>query len=202
MDFPGIIFDVDNVLADTMTSFCRKASELLGHEVNKQQIKDHKIIGSIPLPPHVIFSLQSEVWAEWRKLRPLEDDLQGKLHTFQKIGFEVYIAASSPSRLKAYVKEWIEELEIPHNGFFHCAENRSKSDIKAEALVDDAPEEIKRFQCPGRQAFLYLQPWNSRAKISDAILVNNIDEVLRHYGFGKGKNGAYRDIRWLGKNGI
>lgn len=59
--FPRIVFDIDNVLADSMTIFCQKASSLVGFEVNKQDIKSHKVVGSIPLPPRTIFNLQSEV---------------------------------------------------------------------------------------------------------------------------------------------
>lgn len=199
-DFPKIIFDVDNVLADTMTSFCRKASKLLGFEVGKQHIKNHKVVGSILLPPQTIFRLQSEVWADWRKLPPLEDNLAEKMHAFQKIGFEIYIATSTPLRLIPYVKHWLKRSQIPHNKFFHCTKECSKSDIQAEALVDDAPEEIKSFLRAGRQGFLYSQPWNLAAKISGAVLVRNIDDVLKHYGVRKGKGGAYRDVRWLGKD--
>jgi hypothetical protein len=62
-DLPRIIFDVDNVLADTMTSFCQKASEILGFDVGKQHIKNHKAVGSIPLSPQTIFSLGTRMRA-------------------------------------------------------------------------------------------------------------------------------------------
>jgi hypothetical protein len=199
-DFPRIIFDVDNVLADTMKGFCRKASKLLGFEIDRQHIRDHKVVGSIPLSPQTIFNLQSEVWADWKKLPPLEDNLPVKMRAFQEIGFEIYVATLTPLRLIPYVKLWLKKSKIPHNKFFHCTKGCSKCDIQAEALVDDAPEEIKSFLRSGRQGFLYLQPWNSTAKISGAILVRNIDDVLKYYGVRKEKGGAYKDIRWLGKD--
>jgi len=195
-DFPRIVFDVDNVLADTMTIFCRKASGLLGFEVGKRHIKNHKVVGSIPLAPQTIFSLQSEVWADWKKLPPLEENLPQKMQAFQENGFGIYIATSIPSRLIPNVEHWLEKLQIPHNKFFPCVKGRSKSDIQAEALVDDSPEEVQSFLRSGRQGFLYSQPWNSTRKISGAVLVRNIDDVLRHYGIGKDKGGAYHDIRW------
>mgnify|MGYP001116753951 CR=1 FL=1 len=199
IDFPRIVFDVDNVLADTMTSFCRKASKLVGFKVDKQHIKNHKVVGSIPLPPQAIFSLQSVVWAEWEKLPTVEDNLLKKLHAIQKIGFEIYVATAAPLRLIPYVKQWLKKVQIPHNKFFHCHKGCSKSDIQAEALVDDAPDEVQSFVRCGRQGFLYLQPWNSTAKILGAILVRNIDDVLKHYGVRKEKDGTYRNTRWLGK---
>jgi len=198
-DFPRIIFDVDNVLADTMTIFCQKASDILGFEVGKQHIENHKVVGSIPLSPQTIFSLQSEVWSDWKMLPPLEDNLPEKMRAFQKIGFEIYVATSTPLRLIPYVKQWLKKSQIPHSKFFHCAKECSKSDIQAEALVDDAPEEVRNFLRSGRQSFLYLQPWNFTSKISGAILVRNMDDILKHYGVRKEKGGAYRDTRWLGK---
>jgi len=195
-DFHRIIFDVDNVLADTMTNFCRIASSLAGFKIGKQQIANHKVAGSIPLSPQVIFKLQEEVWKEWKILPPTEDNLLEKMCAFQKIGFKIYIATATALRLVPYVKQWLSKEQIPYNRFFHCHKNCSKSDIEAEALVDDAPEEVQSFLRSGRQGFLYSQPWNSAAKISGAILVKNIDDVLKYYGVRKDEGGAYRDIRW------
>lgn len=198
--FPRIIFDVDNVLADSMSVFCQKASEMLGFKVDKQNIRNHKVIGSIPLTSRTIFRLQSEVWADWKRLAPLEGDLQNKMEAFHMIGFTIYIATAIPLRLTSYVKQWLKKAQIPYDKFFHCSQEYSKSKIDAEALVDDAPEEVQSFIRSGRQGFLYSQPWNFTAKIPGAIRVRNIDHVLKFYGVEKAKGGAYRDIRWLGEN--
>jgi len=180
--FPKIVFDVDNVLADSMRVFCQKASKLLGSEINKQHIRNHKVIGSIPLTPRTIFRLQSEVWTEWKKLPPLEENLRNKMEAFHMIGFNIYIATAVPLRLTLYVKKWLKKMQLPYEKFFHCSHEYSKSKIDAEALVDDAPEEIQSFIRSGRQGFLYLQPWNFTAKIPSAIRVRNIDHVLKFYG--------------------
>lgn len=198
-DFPRIVFDVDNVLADSMASFCQKASKLVGFEVNKQHIRNHKVVGSIPLTPQTIFNLQSEVWADWKKLPSLEDNLRKKMLAFRKIGFDIYVATAIPLRLIPYVKQWLRKKKVPYSKFFHCPKECSKSDIQAEALVDDAPEEVQSFIRSGRQGFLYLQPWNTNVNISRAIVVRNLDDVLKYYGVRKGEGGIYRDTRWLGK---
>lgn len=194
--FPRIVFDIDNVLADSMTIFCQKASSLVGFEVNKQDIKSHKVVGSIPLPPRTIFNLQSEVWVDWKKLPALENDLYEKMLTFQTIGFDIYVATSVPSRLVQYVKQWLKRTQVAYSKFFHCPKEGSKSDIQAEALVDDSPQEVKCSIRCGRQSFLYLQPWNSDISISKAITVRNLDDILKYYGIRKGKNGIYRNTRW------
>jgi len=197
-EFPKIVFDVDNVLANTMKVFCEKASKLIGFEVTKKQIRSHKIVGSIPLPPETIFRIQTEVWSDWAVLPVLERNLYEKMDSFKKIGFEVYIATAVPSKLVPYVEKWIRSKRIPFSKFFHCSKKRPKSLIQAEALVDDSPEEVRRFVSSRRQGFLYRQPWNINSKVAKAIVVQNLDDVLRHYGVEKGENGVYRDIRWSG----
>jgi 5'(3')-deoxyribonucleotidase len=195
-DFRRIVFDVDNVLADTMASFCRKASSLVGFEIDKQRIANHKVVGSIPLSSQAIFRLQEEVWRQWKTLPPLENHLSTKMCAFQEIGFEIYIATAIPLRLVSHVKQWLIKEEIPYSKFFHIQQNCSKSNIKAEALVDDAPEEVRNFLRSGGQGFLYLQPWNATARIPGAIFVNNLDDVLKNYGVMKNEGGSYRDMRW------
>jgi 5'(3')-deoxyribonucleotidase len=196
-DFRRIVFDVDNVLADTMTSFCRKASSLVGFKIEKQRITNHKVVGSIPLSSQAIFRLQEEVWRQWKTLPTLETHLPNKMCALQKIGFEIYIATAIPLRLVSYVKQWLTKQKIPYAKFFHIQRNYSKSNIEADALVDDAPEEVRNFMRSGGQGFLYLQPWNATARIPGAILVNSLDDVLRNYGVMKNEGGSYRDVRWL-----
>jgi len=196
LSFPRIIFDVDNVLADTMGVFCKKASDLLGSKVCKEQIGSHKVVGSIPLSPKTIFRIQTEVWSNWDMLPSLEVDLSEKMGSFKKIGFEIYIATAVPSRLVRFVKKWIESKELHFSKFFHCPGSHSKSEIQAEALVDDSQEEITRFVKSGRQGFLYLQPWNIKSNIPKAVVVKSLDDILNYYGVIKDKNGVYRDVRW------
>lgn len=197
-DFPSIVFDVDNVLADSMSSFCRKASKLLGFEVTKQRIKSHKVVGSVPLSPQTIFKLQSEVWVDWQNISCIEDNLSQKMCAFHKIGFEVYVATATPLRLIPYVKQWLEKNRVLYSKFFHCQRGRRKSDVQAEALVDDATEEVRSFISSGRLGFLYLQPWNANAEVSKAILVRNLDEVLKYYGVVRTEDGEYKNARWSG----
>ena len=197
--FPKIVFDVDNVLADSMTVFCQKVSSLVGFEVDKQYIKNHKVVGSVPLTPRTIFKLQSQVWAEWEKLPALEHDLHKKMLAFRKIKFDIYVATAVPFRLAPYVKQWLKRMQVPYSEFFHCPEEESKSNISAEALVDDSPEEIRRSIRCGKLSFLYLQPWNKDIRIAKAITIKNLDDVLKYYGVRKGNNGIYRNARWSGR---
>jgi len=181
-DFPRIVFDVDNIFADSMASFCQKASKLVGFEVNKQHIRSHKVVGPFPYlhRPFLIFKVRFGVTG--KRLPSLEDNLRKKMLAFRKIGFDIYVATAIPLRLIPYVKQWLRKKQVPYSKFFHCPKECSKSDIQAEALVDDAPEEVKSFIRSGRQGFLYLRPWNTNVNISRAIVVRNLDDILKYYG--------------------
>jgi 5'(3')-deoxyribonucleotidase len=175
-----IVLDVDNVLADSISSWCRKASEYLGYAVSKVDIKSHKIVGSVPMSPGLIFRLQDEVWIHWKQLRPTEQGLPEKVTALRNHGFKIYIATARPKRSVIFVRKWLDHLRLPYDDFFALGPYRDKADIPSDALVDDAPEQVERFVRDGRIGFLYSQPWNCAVSISNAVTIHNFDELLRH----------------------
>jgi hypothetical protein len=56
-----------------------------------------------------------------------------------------------------------------------------KSKVEAEALVDDAPDEIRQFVRIGRIGFLYAQPWNKDVMVEKAVIVKSMSDVLRFF---------------------
>ena len=139
-DLEEIIFDVDNVLADTIGCWCKKASEHLGYVVSKKDIKSHKIVGSVSMLPKDIFRLQEEVWAEWEKLSPTESNLAEKLKTLRDGSFKIHVATARPMRSRTFVMNWLELMRIQYDGFHSLGPYRYKAEISCDALVDDAPE--------------------------------------------------------------
>jgi 5'(3')-deoxyribonucleotidase len=179
-DLEEIIFDVDNVLADTIGCWCKKASEHLGYVISKKDIKSHKIVGSVSMLPKDIFQLQDEVWAEWEKLSPTESNLAEKLKTLRDSGFKIHVATARPLRSRTFVMNWLELMRIQYDGFHSLGPYRYKAEISCDALVDDAPEQIERFVQDGRVGFLYKQPWNCKTKIPKSITIRNLDELVEY----------------------
>lgn len=193
-----IIFDVDNVLADSMSCFCRKASKCLHSTISKSAIKTHKIVGSIPLPPGEIFELQDQVWKEWTSLPPTEDDLDRKLRILRNSGFRVIVATSRPKRLTDCVVKWLRKMNIDYDSFYSLGPSKTKSEIHADALVDDAPEQIREFVRMGRTGFICNQPWNTDAKIGGAIRISKVDDVLSHYRLTSQKGERFASLLEFG----
>ena len=177
-DLEEIIFDVDNVLADTIGCWCKKASEHLGYVVSKKDIKSHKIVGSVSMLPKDIFRLQDEIWVEWERLSPTESNLAEKLKTLRDNGFKIHVATARPQRSRTFVMNWLELMRIQYDNFHSLGPYRYKAEISCDALVDDAPEQIERFVQDGRVGFLYKQPWNCKTKIPKSIAIRNLDELI------------------------
>jgi len=176
-----IAFDIDNVLADSMTCWCKKATKHLGRIVTKEEIKSHKIVGSVPMSAPEIFKLQDQVWTEWRDLHTTEDNLSQKLDILRKNSFQVFVVTSRPLRSIDSVKKWLARQKIPYDEFHAIGPYKSKSKIKADALVDDAPDQISEFIRTGRTGFLYAQPWNRNVKVRGTVFVKSISDVLKFY---------------------
>jgi len=180
-----IAFDVDNVLADTMSRWCTKATEYLSSPIIKKDIKSHKIVGSVPLPPRIIFRLLDQVWYEWEDLPPIESDLTEKIGILRDNDFVICIATSRPLRSIQYVKQWLDKMEICYDEFYSLGPYKLKANTTIDALVDDAPDQIRRFVHTGRIGFLYKQPWNKKAKIRKAIVIDSLDDILKYYKLTK-----------------
>lgn len=137
--FEKIVFDVDNVLADSTNCWCTKASEYLGSEILKKQIKNDKIVGSVPLSALEIYRLQDQVWEEWEKLPPTEEGIPEILQNLTNLGCKVIVATCRPKRSTPLVLHWLKKTGITYDSFYSLGPYRAKADIDCDILVDDAP---------------------------------------------------------------
>jgi hypothetical protein len=123
--------------------------------------------------------LQDHVWMNWPKLKPIEREIGRTIGSIRDIGVEIVIATSGPKRHVPYVKDWLALNRIGYDRFCSVV---GKSGIRADALVDDAPDEALSFASTGRIAFLFDQPWNrsirdaSTTRIPSIRVLHNILE--------------------------
>lgn len=171
----SLILDVDNVLADSIRAWCTLAKRRLQINVAFDSITNHKLVGCVNASPEEVFRLQDYVWLNWRRLRPIEGGIGRTIDRIRKMGVEIVIATSGPKRHVPYVKDWLALRRI---GFDTFCSITHKSSIKADALVDDAPEEILLFASEGKAAFLYDQPWNRSMGKSSFTRIPSIEKLL------------------------
>jgi 5'(3')-deoxyribonucleotidase len=173
-----IIFDVDNVLADSISCWCAKASRYLGYTVCKEQIKSHKIIGSVAMPTGEIFRFQDEVWKEWKQLPPTEKDISEIFMQLRERDFRIIVATSRPLRLTKSIRHWLDYNNLNYDELRALGPLKYKADIYADFLVDDAPEQIFKFIKKGHIGFIYQQPWNIKKQIPKAIRLSSLSKLV------------------------
>jgi 5'(3')-deoxyribonucleotidase len=171
----SLVLDVDNVLADSIRAWCTLAKRRLRIDVAFDSITNHKLVGCVNASPEEVFRLQDYVWVNWRRLKPIEAGIERTIDSIRKMGVEIVIATSGPKRHIPYVRDWLALRRIGYDTF--CSVTH-KSSIKADALVDDAPEEILLFTSEGKAAFLYEQPWNRSMRETSFTRIPDIGTLL------------------------
>lgn len=175
-----IVFDVDNVLADTTNCWCIKASKYLGKPVLKTQIKHDKIIGSVDIPAIEIYRLQDAVWEEWQVLPTTEEGIPNLISKLRESN-HITIATCRPIRSANLVLKWLKKNEIPFDYYQCLGPYRSKSELECDVLIDDAPNQITRMINKGKRGFLYLQPWNISSNIDKVVKIRHLKELLDYF---------------------
>lgn len=178
----NLAIDVDNVLADSISAWCAKASRVLGKTILKSDIRSHKIVGSVKMNAEQIFSLQDEVWREWKDLPLTERNLSSKIALIRNNGMSVVIVTARPIRLTSCVRNWLLMNNIGYDEFRAIGPRESKTSVSTDALVDDDPEAVRQIVRAGKTGFLYLQPWNERTLTVGAIPVRRFNDILGYLG--------------------
>ncbi len=176
-----IVFDVDNVLADTISCWCIKATKYLGTPVSKNQIKHHKIVGSVNMAPREVYALLDEVWSEWSILPTTEEGIPDLFNELKNSGHNIAIATCRPIRSANLVLKWLRKNGIPFDSYHPLGPYKSKSELNCDALIDDAPDQINQIIDNGKNGFLYLQPWNISSSVHKAVKIQTLPEITKYF---------------------
>ena len=173
-----IAFDVDNVLADTISEWVIQANDSLGLSIKKEDIKHHKISRSIDLDRGIIYRLLDQLWENWEDLPMTEDIIPEFIKELSTKDIVIFIVTCRPLRSMNYVENWLELNEIYYDEFFPLGPSKLKSVVDADYLVDDAPEHIRSYTINGKKAFIYDQPWNKKITDKNAYRITSLEEIL------------------------
>ena len=176
-----IAFDVDNVLADTINLWCKKVNNITGLKIIKDDISNHKIVGSVSLSPKFIYRIMAQIWEEWESLPMTEENIPEYISELEENDFVIYIVTSRPKRSEKYVIKWLNKNKLKYNKFYAIGPYSSKSKINSDFLVEDAPEHIVKFIKSNRFAFIYDQPWNRNLNLDNTLRIKSIREILFYF---------------------
>jgi 5'(3')-deoxyribonucleotidase len=178
-----IALDVDNVLADTAGAFCKRASIIWEREVKKEQIRHPKIVGSFRADPKHVLELLESVWQEWKLLPLLEAGAPKLIRDLRRNGHKLVIATARPIRSIPDVRSWLQANAIEYDELAQF-ENRTKSSVSADILVDDDQSTVVDFVLQSTTkhiGLLYDQPWNREVLTFDGVnRIKSLSE-LRSY---------------------
>jgi 5'(3')-deoxyribonucleotidase len=172
-----VVIDVDNVLADSIRTWCKLVKERLAVDIKFENITSHKLVGCVPFTPAQIFDLQDNVWGNWPQLPTTEEGIPHILEQLQGMDYRINLATSGPVRHVRYVRKWLARNRIPYDKFENV---KNKSNLSADILVDDAPEEIRAFASTKRSAFLYDRPWNRALANGRFLRITKLSQLIQH----------------------
>lgn len=174
-----IIFDVDNVLADSIGAFIEKIKLQYDVEIDRMRITNPKLIGSVNLKPNEIFEMQTSCWKDYRSISLLDPEIIDLLVFLKQERYEILIASSSPRRNWENMERWLKYKGLVYDSFHGIPYGGHKSAIDASYLVDDSLDEIYAFIKNLTVGILFAQPWN-QSYIKDPMIyrISTVNQIL------------------------
>lgn len=95
----------------------------------------------------------------------------------EKAGHKVWISTSRPFHSVRYVELWLKKQGLSGHDFYPIGPRGSKSTLQCDAVVDDAPEQVRDSVLAGKRGFLYSRPWNINLHIKGATRILSLKEI-------------------------
>jgi 5'(3')-deoxyribonucleotidase len=157
-----IAVDVDGVLADHVSAVL---SQLRAKHDEFMKEKSEMTHWDEPLP-ELATSLKPAIeTAESeptfiRNMPPVEGAIEGTTELADR-GHELVIVTARPESILPVTHEWLENNGIPHRREKSLStRGEMKTTADAEILIDDFPGHVRDFAAAGKDAVLFVQPWN------------------------------------------
>ncbi|WP_424016245.1 5' nucleotidase, NT5C type (plasmid) [Halorientalis pallida] len=157
-----IAVDVDGVLADHVSAVL---SQLRAEHDEFAKVKSEMTHWDEPLPEldtslkPAIEAAESEP-AFIRNMPPVEGAIEWTTELADR-GHELIIVTARPEAILPATHEWLEANDIPNRREESLStRGEMKTIADAEILIDDFPGHIRDFAAAGKEAILFVQPWN------------------------------------------
>ncbi len=162
-----IAFDIDGVVADTMSSFIYVAKREFGiNGIRKEQITSYWLEDCLPIPDEIITAIINKILEDpfGTNLSPMEGavDVLKKISQYSRL---IFITARP---IKEPIEEWLnfnlkgvprEQIEIIATGR-HEIKAEILKELKISYFLEDHLETCKRICERGLKAIVFDHPWN------------------------------------------
>ncbi len=173
-----IAVDLDGVLAETMTAWCKRANEQLGTRLSLDDLDTWASWKKFGITRDQFFRLLDEAWDEWEEVPPTEPDLAGKVAKIHALG-ALDIVTGRSKRTVAGAKNWLAREGIPYERFVRVPGIKDKVVLNYDVYIDDAPELMPLIsRNPVMRGILYERPWNRDvADMRGVFKVENWEQI-------------------------
>jgi len=162
-------FDIDGVVADTMSSFIGIAKRDYGiHNIIKEQITSYWLEKCLPVPDEIIAEIIEKILTDpfGTGLEPID----GAVEALTAVARAAPLTFVTARPLKAPVEQWIRETlsSVPPSAINVIAtgEHSAKIPVLAELgicnFVEDHLETCIQIHEAGMNAVVFDQPWNRK----------------------------------------
>lgn len=179
----NIAIDVDGVLAEQVPAVLEPIRDELGVEMEKEEVRSwDEAIPDTDTNIKILIENHLEDPEFVRRMSAVDGAVEG-VRTLERKGHRLIIATARGDHIKESTENWLQRHGFEYDEV-RSVENRSKSTLHADLLVDDYPKNVVEFSGSTGTAILFLQPWNEdfaeQRGTDDSIYVaNGWDEVLR-----------------------
>ena len=170
--------DLDGVLAETMTAWCKRANEQLGTRLRLDDLDTWASWKKFGITRDQFFQLLDEAWDEWEEVPPTEPDLASKVAKIHALGVLDIVTGRSKQTVEG-AKNWLARENIPYERFVRVPGIKDKVLLNYDVYIDDAPELMPLIsRNPVMRGILYERPWNRDvANMRGVFKVENWEQI-------------------------
>jgi len=155
-----IAVDLDGVLAETMTAWCKRANEQLGTRLKLSDLDTWASWAKFGITRDQFFRLLDEAWDKWEDVPPTESGLAEKVAKIQSLGSLDIVTGRSRQTVEG-ARNWLAYYKIPYERFVRVPGMKDKVYLNYDVYIDDAPELMPLIsRNPVMSGILYERPWN------------------------------------------
>lgn len=152
--------DLDGVLAETMTAWCKRANEEFGTRLKLDDLNTWASWTKLGITKDQFYRVLDEAWDEWEEVPPTEPDLAKKVAETKSMG-TLDIVTGRSKRTVEGAKKWLAHHKIPYERFVRVPGVKDKVFLNYDVYIDDAPELMPLIsRNPIMSGILYERPWN------------------------------------------
>lgn len=157
-----IAVDLDGVLADTITEFCRILNQRKSTNFAPEDIVKWEGWQITGLTRDEFLRTLDEAWFGWERISPTEQNLGEKVGQLKRFG-KVDVVTGRSSRTVSQAISWLREHEIPFDDFVRTESTRAKAKLAYDVFIDDSADlmQLLASRLDG-WGIIYTQPWNRR----------------------------------------